>query len=103
MSGCGAPDQSAVPAGAPVAEAAGSVIVGEVRSASGEPVGGTFVRLLDPGGDFVAEVVSAPTGAFRFFTVPGTWTVRAVSAGGNGETTVSVGHGDTPVRLILAG
>ena len=39
----------------------------------GEPVVG-YVRLLDGGGEFTAEVPTSATGQFRFFAAPGTWT-----------------------------
>ncbi len=81
---CGAPDQAVeLPAGTDLTKEtvlAGSVVAG------GEPVGGAFVRLLDCTGEFTAEVVSSASGGFRFFAAPGTWTVRALSRSGNGET-----------------
>ena len=54
----------------------------------GQPVGGAFVRLLDGSGEFTAEVVASGTGDFRFFAAPGDWTVRALSASGNGSARV---------------
>jgi Protein of unknown function (DUF1416) len=33
--------------------------------------------------------VSSASGDFRFFAGPGTWTVRALSRAGNGETQVT--------------
>lgn len=65
-----------------------TVLAGTVRTA-GEPVGGAFVRLLDDTGEFTAEVVSSASGAFRFFAVPGNWTIRALHRAGNGETPVT--------------
>jgi hypothetical protein len=64
------------------------VLAGTVRTA-GEPVGGAFVRLLDGTGEFTAEVVSSASGTFRFFVVPGNWTIRALHRSGNGETPVT--------------
>ena len=49
------------------------------------PVAGAYVRLLDAGGEFTAEVVTSPAGQFRFFAAPGTWTLRALSRHGNGD------------------
>ncbi|MCW2633253.1 MAG: hypothetical protein JWR88_2215 [Pseudonocardia sp.] len=84
---CGAPDQAAeMPPGTSLESE--TVLAGKVLAA-GEPVGGAFVRLLDGGGEFTAEVVSSATGDFRFFAAPGNWTVRALSRVGNGEASVT--------------
>ena len=84
---CGAPDQTRdLPAGTDLTTE--TVLVGKVVADS-QPVGGAFVRLLDGGGEFTAEVVSSASGDFRFFAGPGTWTVRALSRAGNGETQVT--------------
>jgi hypothetical protein len=81
---CGAPDQAvALPPGTDLAKE--TVLTGRVV-AGGEPVGGAFVRLLDGTGEFTAEVVASEAGQFRFFAAPGTWTVRALSRAGNGQT-----------------
>ena len=81
---CAAPDQAVeLPAGTDLTRE--TVLAGRVV-AGGEPVGGAFVRLLDGTGEFTAEVVSSASGAFRFFAAPGTWTVRALSRSGNGQT-----------------
>jgi Protein of unknown function (DUF1416) len=86
---CSAPEQTAeLPAGTDLAKE--SVLVGKV-TAGGSPVGGAYVRLLDGTGEFTAEVVSSATGDYRFYAAPGTWTVRALSRSGNGQTEVSVG------------
>jgi Protein of unknown function (DUF1416) len=47
----------------------------------GEPVGGAYVRLLDSGGEFTAEVPTSATGHFRFFAAPGSWTLRVLAPG----------------------
>ena len=65
-----------------------TVITGRVLAGDGQPVGGAFVRLLDGSGEFTAEVVASGTGDFRFFAAPGDWTVRALSASGNGSAEV---------------
>ena len=81
---CGAPDQAvALPPGTDLTKE--TVLTGRVV-AEGHPVGGAFVRLLDGTGEFTAEVVASAQGDFRFFAAPGTWTVRALSRSGNGET-----------------
>jgi hypothetical protein len=83
---CGAPEQSAqLPPGTDLSKE--TVVIGRVVSgADSQPVAGAFVRLLDGGGEFTAEVVSSASGDFRFFAGPGNWTVRALSRSGNGET-----------------
>ncbi|MGH3497835.1 MAG: DUF1416 domain-containing protein [Nocardioidaceae bacterium] len=43
------------------------------------PVGGAYVRLLDRGGEFAAEVPTSATGQFRFFAAPGDWTIRTLA------------------------
>ncbi len=88
---CGAPAQSVgadLPAGTDLDR--DTVLAGRVL-AGGEPVGGAFVRLLDSSGEFTAEVVSSASGDFRFFTAPGSWTVRALSRLGNGQAEVTAG------------
>jgi hypothetical protein len=47
----------------------------------GEPIQG-YVRLLDSTGEFTAEVPTSATGQFRFYAAEGTWTLRALVAGG---------------------
>ena len=57
-----------------------AIIQGSVLSAAG-PIGRAYVRLLDSAGEFTAEVPTSPTGHFRFFAAPGSWTVRVLSPG----------------------
>jgi uncharacterized GH25 family protein len=84
---CGAPDQAVeLPAGTDLTKE--TVLTGRVL-ADGQPVGGAFVRLLDGTGEFTAEVVASASGNFRFFAAPGTWTLRALSRSGNGETVLN--------------
>jgi len=83
---CGSPVQTAeLPAGVNTVDQA--ILQGRVLAGTG-PVSGAFVRLLDSTGEFTAEVVSSPTGDFRFFAAPGSWTVRALSRAGNGQAEV---------------
>ncbi|QLY31606.1 DUF1416 domain-containing protein [Nocardia huaxiensis] len=85
---CAAPTQGqAIPANVDVEKE--TVITGRVLTADGQTVGGAFVRLLDGNGDFTAEVVASGTGDFRFFAAPGNWTIRALSASGNGSAEVA--------------
>jgi hypothetical protein len=98
---CGAPEQGTeLPPGTDLSKE--TVLTGRVV-AGGEPVGGAFVRLLDDTGEFTAEVVSSASGDFRFFAGPGTWTVRALSRAGNGETAVTAdGPGLHQAEVIVA-
>lgn len=66
-----------------------TVITGRVVDSDGQAVGGAFVRLLDSSDEFTAEVVASATGDFRFFAAPGSWTLRALSAAGNGNAVVT--------------
>lgn len=82
---CAAPKQGqTIPAGVDVEKE--TVLTGQVLDGEGTPVAGAFVRLLDATGEFTAEVVASATGDFRFFAAPGTWSLRALSALGNGQT-----------------
>jgi hypothetical protein len=99
--GCGAPDQAA-PLPASVDTEKETVITGVVSSAQGTPIGGAYVRLLDATGEFTAEVVTSPAGQFRFFAAPGTWTLRALSRAGNGDTTVDAAQGVNSVAVAVA-
>ncbi|WFE62549.1 DUF1416 domain-containing protein [Micromonospora sp. WMMD714] len=99
--GCAAPDQSApLPASLDLEKE--TVITGQVLSASGEPVAGAYVRLLDSTGEFTAEVVTSPAGQFRFFAAPGSWTLRALSRHGNGDTAVTANRGINEVSVTVA-
>ena len=77
--GCGAPA-----GGAPVTAAkdAGTqaVVQGRVtRNGAAVPVG--YARLLNSGGEFVAEVPLGEDGGFGFFAAPGSWTLRVLAPG----------------------
>ena len=98
VSTCAAPDQAApIPASVDLEKE--TVISGTVLAASGDPVAGAYVRLLDRTGEFTAEVVTSPAGQFRFFAAPGTWTLRALSREGNGDTTVAAAQGLNEVAV----
>ena len=98
--GCGAPEQG-VPLPASVDLDKETVIIGVVRSDTGDPVSGAYVRLLDATGEFTAEVVSSAAGQFRFFAAPGTWTLRALSRAGNGDTEITVDRGVNEVAVSV--
>ncbi|HUC58800.1 MAG TPA: DUF1416 domain-containing protein [Streptosporangiaceae bacterium] len=76
--GCGAPA-----GGAPVTSGAGNqaIVQGKVTK-DGAPVPVGYARLLNSGGDFVAEVPLGEDGGFRFFAAPGDWTLRVLAPGG---------------------
>ena len=59
---------------------------------SGEPVSDAYVRLLDRGGEFTAEVPTSATGQFRFFAAPGTWTLRTLAPRAEPVDRVVVAH-----------
>ena len=97
---CAAPEQgSELPAGVDIAEQ--SVVQGKV-CVGAEPVAGAFVRLLDSTGEFTAEVVTSPAGDFRFYAAPGSWTVRALSRLGSGESVVAVDRGLNEISVAVA-
>ncbi len=93
----------AVAGGLPAGVNAGkeAVIQGVVRR-GGEPVVG-YVRLLDGGGEFTAEVPTSATGEFRFFAAPGTWTVRALVPGGTADRTVDAAIGEVAEADVSVG
>jgi uncharacterized protein DUF1416 len=68
----------ALPAGVDVGKEA---IIQGVVTRSGDAVGDAYVRLLDEGGEFTAEVPTSATGQFRFFARPGSWTLRTLAPG----------------------
>jgi hypothetical protein len=75
--GCGAPA-----GGAPVKDAGNQAIVQGKVTKDGVPVAVGYARLLNSGGDFVAEVPLGEDGGFRFFAAPGEWVLRVLAPGG---------------------
>jgi Protein of unknown function (DUF1416) len=77
--GCGAPA-----GGAPVTAATNvgsqAVVQGRVTQ-NGSSVPRGYARLLNEGGEFVAEVPLGEDGGFRFFAAPGSWTLRVLAPG----------------------
>ncbi len=58
------------------------------------PVKGAYVRLLDPSGEFVAEVPTGDHGDFRFYAADGDWTVRVLAPqSAPAEATVTASQG----------
>mgnify|MGYP001049304705 CR=1 FL=1 len=98
---CGAPAQDLpLP---PSVDLSKETVISGVVTVGDQPVSGAYVRLLDATGEFAAEVVTSAAGQFRFFAAPGTWTLRALSRVGTGDTQVTADRGLTEVRLALAG
>ena len=88
--GCGAP---AGGASLPADVGDQAVVAGRVTH-DGAAVATGYARLLDSGGDFVAEVPLGTDGGFRFFAAPGTWTVRVLAPGGlTGDRSVTADTG----------
>jgi hypothetical protein len=75
--GCGAPADAAK-----VTSAGNQAVVQGIVTQDGAPVQVGYARLLDSGGEFVAEVPLAADGGFQFFAAPGEWTLRVLAPGG---------------------
>ena len=72
------------------------------RAARGEPVAGAYVRLLDPTGEFTAEVPTSATGHFRFFAGDGRWTLRTLAPGAKTDRQVVASRGSVAeVDVVL--
>ncbi|MGO8887267.1 MAG: DUF1416 domain-containing protein [Streptosporangiaceae bacterium] len=70
-----------------------AVVQGHVTR-GGSPLPSGYARLLNGGGEFVAEVPLGGDGGFRFFAAPGTWTLRILAPGDiRAERTVSAATG----------
>ena len=90
--GCGAP-AGGVSASA-VADAGSQAVVQGRVTQNGSAVAVGYARLLDSGGDFVAEVPLGADGGFRFFAAPGSWTLRVLAPGNiRAERTVAADTG----------
>ena len=76
-SGCGAPA-----GGTPLTSAGNQAVVQGKVTKDGAPVGVGYARLLNSGGEFVAEVPLGDDGGFRFFAAPGDWKLRVLAPGG---------------------
>jgi hypothetical protein len=87
---CGATQGGLGVAGIDVSKEA--VIQGRVLR-HGDPVAGAYVRLLDSGGEFTAEVPTSATGHFRFFAGDGSWTLRTLAPGTKTDRTIVATRG----------
>ena len=95
--GCGAPA-----GGFAVTEnSSGEAIIEGTVTGGGAPVHVGYARLLNDGGEFVAEVPLGDDGGFRFFAATGTWTVRVLAPGGaRAEETVTADRGHTTTLAV---
>jgi Protein of unknown function (DUF1416) len=94
---CGAPDQATIDR---TGIADGATVIQGLVHAGDQPVAGGYVRLLDSGGDFTAEVVTSATGQFRFYARPGDWSVRLVPGSGHAGADVAVSVADGEVGEV---
>jgi hypothetical protein len=79
----------------------GEAIIEGTVTGGGAPVHVGYARLLNDGGEFVAEVPLGEDGGFRFFAAPGTWTVRVLAPGGaRAEETVTADRGHTTTLAV---
>jgi hypothetical protein len=98
--GCGAP-AGGVPVTAATDAGTQAVVQGRVTQ-DGSPVPVGYARLLNSGGEFVAEVPLGADGGFRFFAAPGSWTLRVLAPGGiRAEHQVSADTGKV-TELVVA-
>jgi len=95
---CGATQGGLSVAGIDVTKEA--VIQGRVLR-GGDPVAGAYVRLLDSGGEFTAEVPTSATGHFRFFASDGSWTLRTLAPGAKLDRTVTAARGSVAEIDVL--
>lgn len=95
--GCGAP------AGGVSGGRSGEAVIEGRVTHDGVPVRTGYARLLNDGGEFVAEVPLGEDGGFRFFAAPGSWTVRALAPrGARGDRQVTAGRGQvTTVEVAV--
>jgi|SRR5262245_19332749 len=98
MNGCGSQPGGVALTGVDVAKEA---VIQGVVSQDGAPLAGAYVRLLDSGGEFTAEVPTTDDGSFRFFARPGQWTVRAIAPGSSVDRAIVANRGQI-TELALA-
>lgn len=78
-----------------------STIEGTV-SLEGKPLGGAYIRLVGPSGEFVSEQYTKDDGRFTFHVAAGAWTVEARAAHAQSATkTVEAADGETVVHVDL--
>lgn len=78
-----------------------SSIIGSV-TLEGRPLGGAYVRLVGPSGEFVSEQYTKDDGRFTFHAVPGSWKLEARAAGGATLTdTIELSESDATITVDL--
>lgn len=87
----------------PLRELGAQAVIEGVVSRDDDPLPGAYVRLLDPSGEFTAEVQTDEAGRFRFYAAPGSWTLRTLAAGSEpADQAVDVESGQVrPVEVLL--
>jgi hypothetical protein len=74
-----------------------------VVTSGGKPLGGAYVRLIGPSGEFVSEQYTKDEGTFVFHVAPGAWTLDVRAAGrADAKRTVDVDREPGPVQIELA-
>lgn len=69
-------------------------VIGKVTR-GGRPFEGAYVRLSGSQGEFVAEIRTGADGEFRFYVVPGDWTLVCLAPGAaREEKFLPLGRGD---------
>ena len=67
----------------------------------GKPLGGVYLRLTGPSGEFVSEQYTKDDGAFTFHVAPGAWTLEARAAGTTtARETVDVRTGGSETSVL---
>jgi hypothetical protein len=82
-------------------DVAREAVIRGVVSRDGRPLAGAYVRLLDQGGEFTAEVPTGDDGGFRFFARSGGWTVRVLAPGASVDRPVAAIRGEVAELAIV--
>jgi len=75
-------------------------VIQGVVTRDGDPVTPAYVRLLDAGGEFTAEVPTSDEGEFRFFAAPGSWTLRVLAPGSSVDRAVVATNGEVAEVVV---
>jgi hypothetical protein len=82
-------------------DVAKEAVIQGVVSRGGRPLAGAYVRLLDQGGEFTAEVPTGDDGGFRFFARSGQWTLRVLAPGASVDRPVAATRGEVAALAIV--
>ncbi len=88
------------PGGVKGVDVTNEAVIQGVVTRDGAPVAPAYVRLLDAGGDFTAEVPTSDDGEFRFFAAPGSWTVRVLAPGTSVDHQVEAANGEIAELVV---